>query len=246
MEVHHHAHTSRKKWSHYFWEFLMLFLAVFCGFLAEYQLEHKIDKEKAQEYLKTYRGELLQHQKVYAEYKNRYQLKIVYTDSMKNIFYHHEENKKLDVVKRLLIPAITLVQIPFNTASYDQLVSSGSLRYVSNLELRDSMSSYRSAIDISKDYNDRIIQSLLHYTFEISKIHDLHDVVPTDTAISFDRTQHIPDIQPFESLSGEQRRLLVFFYESYIVQAQSNLLRIRNMERLNRNVLHMVNTELEK
>ena len=26
MEV--HAHTPRKKWTHYFWEFLMLFLAV--------------------------------------------------------------------------------------------------------------------------------------------------------------------------------------------------------------------------
>jgi len=44
MEVHHHGHTERKKWTHYFWEFLMLFLAVFCGFLAEYQLEHKIEK----------------------------------------------------------------------------------------------------------------------------------------------------------------------------------------------------------
>ena len=33
MEVHHHAHTDRKKWTHYLWEFLMLFLAVFCGFL---------------------------------------------------------------------------------------------------------------------------------------------------------------------------------------------------------------------
>ena len=50
MEVHHHAHTARKKWTHYFWEFLMLFLAVFCGFLAEYTLEHKI--EKAREKLK--------------------------------------------------------------------------------------------------------------------------------------------------------------------------------------------------
>ena len=44
MEVHAHTHTERKKWTHYFWEFLMLFLAVFCGFLAEYQLEHNIDK----------------------------------------------------------------------------------------------------------------------------------------------------------------------------------------------------------
>ncbi len=30
MEVHHHSHTARKKWTHYFWEFLMLFLAMFC------------------------------------------------------------------------------------------------------------------------------------------------------------------------------------------------------------------------
>ena len=30
MEVHAHTHTARKKWTHYFWEFLMLFPAVFC------------------------------------------------------------------------------------------------------------------------------------------------------------------------------------------------------------------------
>jgi len=51
MEVHHHSHTSRKKWTNYFWEFLMLFLAVFCGFLAEYQLEHKIEKDRAKQYI---------------------------------------------------------------------------------------------------------------------------------------------------------------------------------------------------
>ena len=51
MEVHHHSHTSRKKWTHYFWEFLMLFLAVFCGFLAEYQLEHKIEKDREKQFI---------------------------------------------------------------------------------------------------------------------------------------------------------------------------------------------------
>ncbi len=53
MEVHHHSHTARKKWTHYFWEFLMLFLAVFCGFLAEYQLEHKIEKDREKQYMKS-------------------------------------------------------------------------------------------------------------------------------------------------------------------------------------------------
>ena len=53
MEVHHHAHTPRKKWTHYFWEFLTLFLAVFCGFLAEYQLEHKIERDREVVYMKN-------------------------------------------------------------------------------------------------------------------------------------------------------------------------------------------------
>ena len=51
MEVHAHSHTARKKWTHYFWEFLMLFLAVFCGFLAEYQLEHKIEKNREKQFM---------------------------------------------------------------------------------------------------------------------------------------------------------------------------------------------------
>ena len=53
MEVHAHAHTPRKKWTHYFWEFLMLFLAVFCGFLAEYQLEHKIERDREKQFMQT-------------------------------------------------------------------------------------------------------------------------------------------------------------------------------------------------
>src|SRR5574339_351692 len=53
MEVHHHAHTARKKWTHYFWEFLMLFLAVFCGFLAEYQLEHTIEHNRERQFIVT-------------------------------------------------------------------------------------------------------------------------------------------------------------------------------------------------
>jgi hypothetical protein len=51
MEVHAHSHTPRKKWTHYFWEFLMLFLAVFCGFLAENQREHMIEHQREKQYM---------------------------------------------------------------------------------------------------------------------------------------------------------------------------------------------------
>ena len=52
MEVHHHSHAHGKKnWKSYFWEFLMLFLAVFCGFLAEYQLEQTIERHREKEFI---------------------------------------------------------------------------------------------------------------------------------------------------------------------------------------------------
>lgn len=58
MEVHHHAHTSRKNWTHYFWEFLMLFLAVFCGFLAENLREHKVEHERGKQYVISFYQDL--------------------------------------------------------------------------------------------------------------------------------------------------------------------------------------------
>ena len=51
MEVHHHPdiHHKPKKWKEYFLEFLMIFLAVTMGFLAESYREHLADKEKVKQ-----------------------------------------------------------------------------------------------------------------------------------------------------------------------------------------------------
>jgi hypothetical protein len=55
MEVHHHAHAAhgKKNWRSYFWEFLMLFLAVFCGFLAENQREHMVEHQREKKFIKS-------------------------------------------------------------------------------------------------------------------------------------------------------------------------------------------------
>ncbi len=56
MEIHHHinpAVAGHKKWTHYLWEFLMLFLAVFCGFLAENFREHRVEVRREMEYIKS-------------------------------------------------------------------------------------------------------------------------------------------------------------------------------------------------
>lgn len=53
MEVHHHSHTPRKKWSHYFWEFFMLFLAVTLGFFVENQREHMVEHRREKQYIRS-------------------------------------------------------------------------------------------------------------------------------------------------------------------------------------------------
>ncbi len=55
MEVHKHPHhvTHKKKWGEYLLEFLMLFLAVFLGFIAENFREHSVEGRKEKEYIKS-------------------------------------------------------------------------------------------------------------------------------------------------------------------------------------------------
>jgi hypothetical protein len=55
MEVHHHGHHGHEKktWKSYFWEFFMLFLAVFFGSLAELQIEHYIENKREKQYIEA-------------------------------------------------------------------------------------------------------------------------------------------------------------------------------------------------
>lgn len=58
MEVHHHAHTPRQKWTHYVWEFFMLFLAVTLGFLVENMREHRIELRREKKFMQSFKTEL--------------------------------------------------------------------------------------------------------------------------------------------------------------------------------------------
>ena len=55
MEIHHSKdHKNHlKNWKSYLFEFFMLFFAVFCGFVSEYWLEHRIERDREKEYIKS-------------------------------------------------------------------------------------------------------------------------------------------------------------------------------------------------
>src|SRR5580704_8338257 len=60
MEVHHHpdVHHKRKKFREYFFEFLMIFLAVALGFFSENIREHYVDKDHEKQYIASFYQDL--------------------------------------------------------------------------------------------------------------------------------------------------------------------------------------------
>jgi hypothetical protein len=51
MEVHHHPHVEKKGFKEYFLEFLMIFLAVSLGFIAENFREHIVERKHEREFM---------------------------------------------------------------------------------------------------------------------------------------------------------------------------------------------------
>src|SRR4030095_9899579 len=60
MEIHQHSHTERKKWTHYLWEFFMLFMAVTLGFFVENQREHYVEHRRGSQYVNSFIEDLEQ------------------------------------------------------------------------------------------------------------------------------------------------------------------------------------------
>jgi len=143
MEVHHHSHTSRKKWTHYFWEFLMLFLAVFCGFLAEYQLEHKIEKDRESQFINSLVADLQDDVKNLDEMIVWEQLGIATLDTLIYLLNSPEQAKQNG--DQLYYVARTGPRSnPFanNSRTFDQLKYSGGFRLIRNAESSNKIMAY--------------------------------------------------------------------------------------------------------
>jgi hypothetical protein len=147
MEVHHHSHTARRKWTHYFWEFLMLFLAVFCGFLAEYQLEHKIEKIREKQYISSFIEDLeadtisLNNRIAYCS------LTIRRADSAISVLNDPELDKKAADIYYFLRWMHRSDFFTVNDRTIVQLRNAGGMRLVSSKTVSDSTVSYYKEVD---------------------------------------------------------------------------------------------------
>jgi hypothetical protein len=161
MEVHHHSHTPpstgsghRKKWKHYLWEFLMLFLAVFCGFLAEYQLEHTIENQRAKVYAKKLYDELKKDTAALNFALKQNKLIIGQLDTL--CLYGSEREKRKVTNGMLYYYSAYVTWISFfvsATTTMEQLKNSGNLRIMGN-EIAQKISQYGKRLnELANEYS---------------------------------------------------------------------------------------------
>lgn len=146
MEVHHHTHHThhgheKKNWKSYFWEFLMLFLAVFCGFLAEYQLEHVIERNREKKFAKQMLADLRADSLYFSK-----RITLVNALLQKHQqFYDLMTNRLKPSDKEILnkcLPLLYTLDIQVTTATYNQMKTSGGLRYIQDQELTSALQQY--------------------------------------------------------------------------------------------------------
>lgn len=136
MEVHHHTHPQqlghRKKWTHYFWEFLMLFLAVFCGFMAENVREHRIEDHREKQYMISMLEDL-KSDTTLLSFSSRYWDTINNSiDSVANAIQMVNKNVNLIKLYRHLNKALDYYSFSYNDRTLSQLKNSGGFRLIRN------------------------------------------------------------------------------------------------------------------
>jgi hypothetical protein len=144
MEVHHHSHTPRKKWHHYFFEFLMLFLAVFAGFLAENWREHIVERKREKEYIRSMIEDLKRDTTVLSLDNSTRQEAVVMYDSVITLL-NKKDRSQFEQQRIYYLARMGLRLSPFpilNDRAYEQMKSSGNLRLVHNKEIGDRITKY--------------------------------------------------------------------------------------------------------
>ncbi len=142
MEVHHHAHTPRKKWTHYFWEFVMLFLAVFCGFFAEYQLEHQIEKDREKQYIYSILEDLREDTLVLADNIHQFNEHITRNDTLIRLLNSPDIKDHGSDLYYLGRRASRSVRLAIHDATIQQLKNSGGMRLIRNQKVSKAVIEY--------------------------------------------------------------------------------------------------------
>lgn len=162
----------------------MLFLAVFCGFLAEYKLEHKIERDREKKYMTTM-IEYLKTDSAMFELNIRERIsRIAMMDSLVTLLsspYQDLKGNDIYFFARSISPPTNIFP---NDRTIQQLKSSGNLRLIRNKNISNEIMTYDQFIRQALFEMDDEIEIRGEYRRIASKVFKtavFHEMISKDT-----------------------------------------------------------------
>ncbi len=162
MEVHHHPHVEKKRFKEYFFEFLMIFLAVSLGFFAESFREHLVNKEHEKQYITSFYSDLQDDQKGLPKLINNIQdQQLIPAKSLPALFSKTTTSTPADSIYFFLRKFMRQQGIKsyITNRTIEQIENAGEMRLISEKKIADSLVDYYKAIG----FIDYLQQTLLGY-----------------------------------------------------------------------------------
>ena len=174
MEVHHHSNTSGKKWTHYFWEFFMLFLAITLGFFVENQREHYVEHRREKQYMRSMIQDLQIDLKNIGLSQTEKERMIGFADSLTQLYIdgsYKENTGRFYYYARNFSTYQSLFIMTDGTLT--QLKNSGGLRLIRKSEIVDSLQAYDNLFNQFRLSQEREDRYLMEYRDLMVKIFDI-------------------------------------------------------------------------
>ena len=146
MEVHAHTHTERKSLKHYLFEFFMLFLAVFCGFLAENWREHIVEHQREKEYIKSFVEDLKQDTAQLRMIIEKFDWKLAFHDSLLQELANPMVFKSSSRAHYFFECSRHFPDYIYTDRTIQQLKNGGGMRLIRNKAVSDSIVDYDSKV----------------------------------------------------------------------------------------------------
>jgi hypothetical protein len=167
MEVHHHPdlHHKQKQWKEYFLEFLLIFLAVTLGFLADNFREHIKDNSEIQNDMQSMVADLQSDVALYDATAAANQLSDRRIDTLISLLKFDRSNTSQIYFLARYITANNNIYTP-STKTFDQMKSSAALKLIQPRSLLDSISDYYQSLQYFP----------LQNAFQNQKVNNIHSV----------------------------------------------------------------------
>jgi len=148
MEVHHHPdiHHKPKKWKEYFLEFLMIFLAVTMGFIAENIREHQTEKKIGRELIHSLVDDLKADT---AEFNSNAKFWTTRLKGIDSLRYYIQPGIKSNNTLRIYYwveEMFEFADFKYHDATIQQLRNTGNFRLIQKHNIIDSLIAYDGSV----------------------------------------------------------------------------------------------------